>query len=252
MKNLFKTLMALMLLGVPVVMQAQLKRSDDFRDKYKLKEAVVLSRHNIRAPLSGDGSALGNLTPHEWTQWSSAPSELTLRGGALETMMGQFFRKWLVDAGLFPENYVPTADEVNVYANSMQRTIATARYFTSGFMPVGGLVVNHRFVPSKMDPIFNPQLTKVSPEFKAEAMKEIAAMGGKKGIIGINEELTPNYTLIAEVLDLKDSPAAKSGTKAFDDYNTQIILERNKEPGMTGSLKDANSASDAFILQYYE
>lgn len=252
MKNLFKTLMALMLLGVPVVMQAQLKRSDDFRDKYKLKEAVVLSRHNIRAPLSGNGSALGNLTPHEWTQWSSAPSELTLRGGALETMMGQFFRKWLVDAGLFPENYVPTADEVNVYANSMQRTIATARYFTSGFMPVGGLVVNHRFVPSKMDPVFNPQLTKVSPEFKAEAMKEIAAMGGKKGIIGINEELTPNYILIAEVLDLKDSPAAKSGTKAFDDYNTQIILERNKEPGMTGSLKDANSASDAFILQYYE
>ena len=252
MKNLFKTLMALMLLGVPVMMQAQLKRSDDFRDKYKLKEAVVLSRHNIRAPLSGNGSALGNLTPHEWTQWSSAPSELTLRGGALETMMGQFFRKWLVDAGLFPENYVPTADEVNVYANSMQRTIATARYFTSGFMPVGGLVVNHRFVPSKMDPVFNPQLTKVSPEFKAEAMKEIAAMGGKKGIIGINEELTPNYTLIAEVLDLKDSPAAKSGTKAFDDYNTQIILERNKEPGMTGSLKDANSASDAFILQYYE
>ena len=252
MKNLFKTLMALMLLGVPVMMQAQLKRSDDFRDKYKLKEAVVLSRHNIRAPLSGDGSALGNLTPHEWTQWSSAPSELTLRGGALETMMGQFFRKWLVDAGLFPENYVPTADEVNVYANSMQRTIATARYFTSGFMPVGGLVVNHRFVPSKMDPVFNPQLTKVSPEFKAEAMKEIAAMGGKKGIIGINEELTPNYILIAEVLDLKDSPAAKSGTKAFDDYNTQIILERNKEPGMTGSLKDANSASDAFILQYYE
>ena len=252
MKNLFKTLMALMLLGVPVVMQAQLKRSDDFRDKYKLKEAVVLSRHNIRAPLSGDGSALGNLTPHEWTQWSSAPSELTLRGGALETMMGQFFRKWLVDAGLFPENYVPTADEVNVYANSMQRTIATARYFTSGFMPVGGLVVNHRFVPSKMDPDINPQLTKVSPEFKAEAMKEIAAMGGKKGIIGINEELTPNYTLIAEVLDLKDSPAGKSGTKAFDDYNTQIILERNKEPGMTGSLKDANSASDAFILQYYE
>ena len=252
MKNLFKTLMALMLLGVPVMMQAQLKRSDDFRDKYKLKEAVVLSRHNIRAPLSGNGSALGNLTPHEWTQWSSAPSELTLRGGALETMMGQFFRKWLVDAGLFPENYVPTADEVNVYANSMQRTIATARYFTSGFMPVGGLVVNHRFVPSKMDPVFNPQLTKVSPEFKAEAMKEIAAMGGKKGIIGINEELTPNYILIAEVLDLKDSPAAKSGTKAFDDYNTQIILERNKEPGMTGSLKDANSASDAFILQYYE
>lgn len=252
MKNFLKAILALILLSVPGALQAQLKRSDNFRNKYKLKEAVVLSRHNIRAPLSGNGSALGNLTPHEWTSWSAAPSELTLRGGALETIMGQFFRKWLEDAGLFPENYIPTTDDVNIYANSMQRTIATARYFTSGLMPVGELNVHHRYTPSKMDPIFNPCLTKVSPEFKAKAMEEIAAMGGKKGIVGINEALVPNYELIAEVLDLKDSPAGKDGKKAFDDYNTVITLEKYKEPSMKGSLKDANSASDAFILQYYE
>ena len=125
--------------------------------------------------------------------------------------MGQFFRKWLVHQGLFPENHVPTADEVNIYANSMQRTIATAQYFASGFTPMANLTVNHRFSPSKMDPVFCPQLTKVSPEFQAEAMKQIAAVGGKKErIAGINEAIKPKYELIAEVLDLKDSPAAKS------------------------------------------
>lgn len=77
-------------------------------------------------------------------------------------------------------------------------------------------------------------------------------MGGKNGIRGINEKLKDNYELIAEVLDLKDSPAAKDGMTAFDNYDTQIILEPGQEPGMKGSLKDANSASDAFILQYYE
>lgn len=232
---------------------SQAQRSQDFKDKYKLKEAVVLSRHNIRSPLSGNGSTLGEMTPHKWNEWSSAPSELTSRGGALETIMGQFFRKWLVDQGLFPENHVPDADEVNIYANSMQRTIATAQYFTSGFMPMANLTVNHRFSPSKMDPVFCPQLTKVSPEFRAEALKQIAAMGGKKGIIGINESIRQNYELIAEVLDLKDSPSAKSGKmEAFDNYNTEIILEKWKEPMMKGSLKDANSAADAFILQYYE
>ena len=246
-------LMLAALLCLPSAAFSQAQRSRDFKNKYRLKEAVVLSRHNIRSPLSGNGSALGELTPHEWFEWSSAPSELTSRGGALETIMGQFFRKWLVDQGLFPENHVPTADEVNIYANSMQRTIATAQYFASGFMPMANLTVNHRFSPSKMDPVFCPQLTKVSPEFQAEAMKQIAAMGGKKGIAGINEAIKPNYELIAEVLDLKDSPAAKSGkTKAFDDYNTEIILEKWQEPKMKGSLKDANSASDAFILQYYE
>lgn len=233
--------------------QAQLQRGDDFNNRYKLKEAVVLSRHNIRAPLSGNGSALGNLTSHKWTDWSSGPSELTSRGGALETMMGQFFRKWLAQQGMFPENYVPTFDDVNIYTNSMQRCIATGQYFTSGFMPMANLRVNHRFDPSKMDPIFCPQLTKVSKPFREEAMRQIAAMGGKKGIRGINEALKDNYALEAEVLDLANSPSAKNGgSPAFDNYDTQIILERYKEPGMKGSLKDANSAADAFILQYYE
>ena len=253
MKNNRIFLLILLGLLLPVIAFAQTQRSDDFKNKYKLKEAVVLSRHNIRSPLSGNGSALGDMTSHKWTDWSAAPSELTSRGGALETMMGQFFRKWLVDQGLFPENHVPSSDEVNVYANSMQRTIATAQYFTSGFMPMANIRINHRFSPSKMDPVFCPQLTKVSPEFIELAMKQINDMGGKKGIKGINESLAPNYALIAEVLDLQDSPAFKEGKiKGFDNYNTEIILEKWQEPRMKGSLKDANSASDAFILQYYE
>lgn len=159
----------------------------------------------------------------------------------------------LVSEGLFTENYVPNADEVNFYANSMQRTIATAQYFSSGFMPVANVAIRHRYAPSKMDPVFFPRLTKVSEAFCSDAMNQIAAMGGKKGIRGINEGLEDSYRIIADVLDLKDSPACKSGeTCAFDDYDTQIILKKGEEPAMKGALKLANSASDAFILQYYE
>lgn len=237
----------------PLLAMAQLQRSDAFKEQYKLKEVVILSRHNIRSSLSVNGSMLQKMTPHEWIKWSAAPSELTLRGGALETIMGQFFRKWTVDEGLFTENAVPTVDEVNFYANSMQRTIATAQYFSSGFMPVANLHINHRFTPSKMDPVFFPALTKSGEAFKAQALKEIAAMGGKKGIVGINEGLKDSYQLIERVLDLKNSPACKSGEVcAFNDYNTQLKLEKGDEPNMKGSLKFANSASDALILQYYE
>ena len=237
----------------PLLAMAQLQRSDAFKEQYKLKEVVILSRHNIRSSLSVNGSMLQKMTPHQWIKWSAAPSELTLRGGALETIMGQFFRKWTVDEGLFTENAVPTVDEVNFYANSMQRTIATAQYFSSGFMPVANLHINHRFTPSKMDPVCFPALTKSSEAFKAQALKEIAAMGGKKGIVGINEGLKDSYQLIERVLDLKNSPACKSGEVcAFNDYNTQLKLEKGDEPNMKGSLKFANSASDALILQYYE
>ena len=31
-----------------------------------LDRVVILSRHNIRSPLSGSGSMLGDITPHEW------------------------------------------------------------------------------------------------------------------------------------------------------------------------------------------
>ena len=99
---------------------------------YTLEQVVVLSRHNIRAPLSGKGSVLDTMTPHEWYEWSSAPSELSVRGGTLETEMGQYFRKWLEEEGLFPANYRPAEDAVRIYANSRQRTIATARFFAAG------------------------------------------------------------------------------------------------------------------------
>lgn len=253
MKILRTNILSLLLLLVPSLLMAQLQRPQSFKERYTLKEVVILSRHSIRSPLSTNGSALSRLTPHQWINWTSASSELTLRGGVLETMMGQYFRKWLVDEGLFKENAVPTTDEVNFYANSMQRTIATAQYFSSGFMPLANVRVNHRYNASKMDPVFCPRLTKVSDAFCQEALKQIAAMGGKKGIVGINEKLKDSYAVTAKVLDLKDSPACKSGeTCAFDDYNTQFIFKLYDEPKMRGSLKLANSASDAFILQYYE
>lgn len=257
MKKSVITMIWLLAAASPALLSAQAQRQQDFKDKYKLAEAVVLSRHNIRSPLSDSKSDLGRMTPHKWHDWSAGKSELTLRGGALETMMGQYFRKWAVDAGLFPENHAPSADDVNVIANSMQRCIATAQYFTSGFMPVGGIEVIHRYTPSQMDPLFNPQLTKVNPEFVATAMKQIEAMGGDKGIVGINESITPDYELIEYVLDVKDSPMAKSGDKKLDalkNYQTEIVLEKFQEPKMkSGSaLKELNSASDAFILQYYE
>lgn len=250
-RNFF--LVGLLFAILPISTFAQKQRSQAFKEKYILKEAVVLSRHNIRAPLSTKGSLLEKVTTHPWFEWTAGASELTTRGGALENQFGLYFRKWLVDAGLFKENANPTTNEVNVYANSMQRCIATANYFKTALFPVGDVKVNHRFVPSKMDPVFFPRLTKTSKSFKAQALKEIAAMGGKKGIVGINENLKEGYEITAKVLDLKDSPACKQDNLcAFDNYNTQIILEKGDEPRMKGSLKDANTCSDALILQYYE
>lgn len=241
------------LLCVALTGQAQMQRSADFHSRYQLSQVVVLSRHNIRSPLSGPESALGRITPHEWFAWSSAPSELSLRGGVLETMMGQYFRKWLVSEGLMAENALPAEGAMRFYANSMQRTIATAQYFSSGMLPVANIEIEHHYDVGKMDPVFTPQLTVVSDDYREQALKQIADLFGDGSIAGIGQKMAANYALLEQVLDMSQSVACTQGDScAFMTDDTVIKLELNKEPGMSGGLKLACSASDALVLQYYE
>ncbi|MCR5239623.1 MAG: histidine-type phosphatase [Prevotella sp.] len=241
--------------------QAQTKRSDDFRAKYQLKEVVMMSRHNIRSPLTSGGAAYMRVTPHEWFNWTSPSSQLSLRGGVLETEMGQFFRKWVVSEGLLPDNYRPEGDEVLFYANSRQRTFATAKYFSAGFLPFANIEITHKLAEDKMDPVFTPQFTKMNDTYRQQVLSEIEALGelhggGGSEIHGAQAWMAymqPTLTLMEEVLDIANSPAALEGDTThfwFDD--TQFMIEKGSEPKMTGGYTLANSVADALVLQCYE
>ena len=253
MSKASKTVLLFLLLGISLSAFAQANRPDDFRERYTLKQVVVLSRHNIRSPLSGRRSALQRITPHEWYHWSSAPSELSLRGGALETMMGQYFRKWLVSEGLMQENEIPAEGTMRFYANSLQRTIATAQYFSSGVLPVANVRIEHHCEIGRMDSIFAPQITDDSETFKALAQQQITMMGGEKGMLGIGERMAENYKVLERVLDMNQSMACLEGdTCHFRTDDAHVYLVKYREPGMGGSLRLACQAADALVLQYYE
>ena len=230
-------------------LQAQTKRSDDFRAKYELKEVVVMSRHNIRSPLSS-GAAYQRVTPYEWFAWSSPGSQLSLRGGVLETEMGQFFRKWVVSEGLLPDNYRPEGDEVLFYANSRQRTFATAKYFSAGFLPFANVEITHKYDEDKMDPVFTPQFTKMNDTYRQQVLSEMEAMhGGPQTWMAAQQ---PTLTLMEEVLDIAHSPAAANDTTHFWYDDVQFKIEKGDEPKMTGGYTLANSVADALVLQCSE
>ncbi len=215
---------------------------------YNLDKVIVLSRHNIRSPLTDEGSLLADVTPHEWFNWSSASSELSLRGGILETEMGQYFRKWLEVEGLFPENYRPQNDEVRIYANSKQRTIASAEYFTAGLLPVGNANIEYHVDYDTMDPVFTPQITFTSPAYEKAVKDQINELYKDK-----LDALYNNYDLLMDVLDFEETDAYKKGDMdKFTVGDDEIILEVAKEPGSSGSLRTACTVSDALVLQYYE
>ena len=218
-------------------------------ENYTLKEVVVMSRHNIRSPLSSNGAAHVIATPHEWIKWTANSSELSLRGGVLETMMGQYFRKWLEAEELIPENYIPEDNEVRFYANSKQRTIATAQYFSSGFLPAANVRIEQNGEFGKMNPVFDPKIDFYSEAYAEAVQKQFEERGGAK----IAADLEENYKLLADVVDYKDSEGYKSGElKDFVTDDTTITPELNEELTIGGSLAAATSVSDALVLQYYE
>ena len=248
-KNMLWMIAAILICGTNA--QAQTKRSDAFRAKYELKEVVVMSRHNIRSPLTSGGAAYQRVTPHTWFKWSSPSSQLSLRGGVLETEMGQFFRQWVVSEGLLPDNYRPEGDEVLFYANSRQRTFATAKYFSAGFLPFANVEITHKLDEDKMDPVFTPQFTKMNDTYRQQVLADIQALnGGPQAWMAAQQ---PTLELMEQVLDMAHSPAAQQGDTThfwFDD--TQFKLEKGSEPKMTGGYTLANSVADALVLQCYE
>lgn len=90
-------------------------------DGYQLEKVVILSRHNIRSPLTDKDSLLKKVTNNEWFNWSSKSSELSIRGGDLETEMGQYFRRYFALEGLtsYGNNYYKYEDVIKRFKDSI-------------------------------------------------------------------------------------------------------------------------------------
>lgn len=162
--------------------------------------------------------------------------------------MGQYFRKWLEKEKLITKNYQPLNDEIRFYSNSMQRTIATAKFFSAGLFPVANTNIEYHMNLNTMDPVFTPQFTFMNDEYKEAAIKEINNLFSDK-----IKSLEENYKLLEKVIDLKDSKDYKeSKITEFKADDTIYDFKNFNEPKMSGSLKLACSVSDALVLQYYE
>ncbi|MTB67779.1 bifunctional glucose-1-phosphatase/inositol phosphatase [Providencia sp. wls1943] len=220
--------------------------STDNSQNMELDQVLVLSRHNLRTPIVNTG-ILTEITNKKWPAWDAESGYLTTKGGALEVYMGHYFREWLDSNKLFANELCPTSsDDVYVYTNSLQRTIATAQFFTAGAFPGCKVNIHHKPEIGTMDPVFNPIITNSSPEFKKQA---IDAM--ESHLKGLN--LKPGYDELGNILNIKDSK--KCVTDKLCNLATpknSFIIEADKEPGVSGPLKMANSAVDAIDLQYYE
>ncbi|WP_158784249.1 bifunctional glucose-1-phosphatase/inositol phosphatase [Pantoea sp. BAV 3049] len=216
-------------------------------DNYQLEQVLMMSRHNLRAPLADNGSALAQSTKKAWPQWDVPGGQLTTKGGILEVYMGHYTREWLAQQGLVKEGECPASDDIYAYANSLQRTVATAQYFITGAFPGCDIPVSHQDEMGAMDPVFNPVITDGSEAFNKQALTAMNSAGEKL-------TLKPAFQRLEKIIDYKNSPAC-NGKKECDlssDNQNKFSADNGKEPGVSGPLKVGNSLVDAFTLQYYE
>lgn len=224
-----------------------ISRTDDFQQNYTLDQLVVLSRHNIRSPLVDKKSVLTRLTnpEYQWFQWEGKPSNLTAKGERLEERMGAFFKEWLEKKDFFSK-YTADNSAFRFYANAKQRCQLTARSFADALMPGKNPTVEMKVEFDTMDPVFTPQITKISDAFVLKAQNEIQTLFGD-----INAGLADEYAIMEKVIDITNSPAYPD-TTSFSQFPSSVKFELNKEPSMSGGLKMACTVSDALSLQYYE
>ena len=213
---------------------------------YQLQQVLIMSRHNLRAPLADNGSVLQQSTPNKWPEWDVPGGQLTTKGGVLEVYMGHYMREWLAEQGLVKAGECPTSDAVYAYANSLQRTVATAQFFITGAFPGCDVPVHHQDAMGTMDPTFNPMITSSDAAFREGAVQ---AMQTERQAMQLDE----SYKLLAQITDYADSPSCKEKQVcSLTDPKDTFSAGYEKEPGVSGPLKVGNSLVDAFTLQYYE
>ncbi len=213
---------------------------------YQLQQALIMSRHNLRAPLANNGSVLEQSTAKAWPQWDVPGGQLTTKGGVLEVYIGHYMREWLAQQKLVTSGECPPENAVYAYANSLQRTVATAQFFITGAFPENyGIPVHHQPQMGTMDPTFNPVITDDSPAFR----ESLQAMEKERQ----GMQLTESYKLLETMIDYRNSPSCKEKKVcSLSEGKDTFSAGYRREPGVSGPLKVGNSLVDAFTLQYYE
>lgn len=229
-------LLALLCMLYAQVVQAA-AGTDSFHEQYKLVQMVILSRHNIRAPLAGPGSPMYESTDHTWHDFGVNKGELTKHGGQMEKAMGAYFRLYAEREGLLPADKPLQQNQVWFRANGFQRTIATARNFAAGFSPEQEIPVHYKGQVGDADPLFIPGTKGRTIEFVRRNQQELAALGGGEALLA---SIQPGVQTAAKVLD----------RPAVDLSAVTVGVDRGFV--VKGGLRPIMTACDALTLQYYE
>jgi len=152
-------------------------------DSLQLERVVLLYRHGVRTPLPGE-IQLNEVTGKPWPTWAQPPSELTPHGAAGARLMGRYDRQRLATAKLFSVRGCPGSSQLGFWANTDQRTIASAQALAEGFASGCHIHIGHLPQGSE-DPLFHPIEAGATAWNAQDSVASItSSTGGPDALIG--------------------------------------------------------------------
>ena len=247
MKKVSQTLTALLLSSVVVssVFATENHQNAASAD-YKLEKVLIFSRHGLRSPVEKDPQEMAKYSPYAWAKWNVPSGYLTAKGTVLETYFGQYLGQWLADKGLLTTDRCASGEGIFAYANGVQRTIATGQAIVAGaFAGCNVQLQHHGKIGSEKDPIFNTQAHNPS-----KALIESAK--SKVDLNALQQKLAPNYALLSEIIDYKNSPnCLQKGECDLGGKLGEYSIKDGKSVKITGSISTGKKIVSALLLAHY-
>lgn len=79
-----KSLLAVAVAGAVLLSSAV--QAQTTPEGYQLQQVLMMSRHNLRAPLANNGSVLAQSTPNAWPAWDVPGGQLTTKGACWKSI----------------------------------------------------------------------------------------------------------------------------------------------------------------------
>ncbi len=222
---------------------AQARPAQDAAPQLQVEQVVMLFRHGVRAPLQGEAAAAA-LADRPWPVWDTPASLLTAHGRTGVQLSGDYTRQWLLRDGVLPATGCPAAGAVSVYANTDQRTIASAQILAEALAPGCGLQAGHQPQGSD-DPLFRP-VEAGAVDFDADAA--VASIQRQTG--GPGAVVAP---YAKELRTMQQILGCSAKTCDFEHMPSSLSASANgRGIAMHGPLDLTSGTAEVLILQYTE
>jgi 4-phytase/acid phosphatase len=231
-------------------------------DDTQLKQVIIFGRHAVRTPVMPNNS-LNRFSTEQFPVFPNVPggpplgvSVITPSGAADETILGGYFRAWLINEGLLTTNDTSNANSVYFRANDFPLITDTAKAFWTGMLPAAPVTVDTYTSPAN-DPLFAAIAAGVA---LLDNTKAVASVNGRLGNNpqALAEAYAPELALTRSILfnysvnesPVPPTPPGKTDVTDFISNPITVTAGNASQPVNLGSLAELIPAIDPFAMEY--